>query len=195
MISLMMWKPASMTHKRTMFVMFVRIDVRVLFEMRRYHNSEKDCEHSDAEYISLLICTCFPAPICVCVFVKKREKMVDSIFIKCSQSADLFLPPWVHASFDSIRDVNFQSKPSLTDLFPGGIALCTDRRERKKDSVDQLERRWMTVDRGKEKERQKRHVNDPVYVVRVSLFCHFEGWREKNHNNLCSDNCLNSIPV
>lgn len=37
----------------------------------------------------------------------------------------------------------------------------------------------MTVDRGKEKERQKRHLNDPVYVVRVSLVCHFEGWREK----------------
>lgn len=88
-----------MTHKRTMFVMFVRIDVRVLFEMRRYHNSEKDCEHSDAEYISLLICTCFPAPICVCVFVKKREKMVDSIFIKCSQSADLFLPPSLSPCF------------------------------------------------------------------------------------------------
>lgn len=88
-----------MTHKRTMFVMFVRIDVRVLFEMRRYHNSEKDCEHSDAEYISLLIRTCFPAPICVCVFVKKREKMVDSIFIKCSQSADLFLPPSLSPCF------------------------------------------------------------------------------------------------
>lgn len=197
MISLLMWKPASMTHKRTMFVMFVRIDVRVLFEMRRYHNSEKDCEHSDAEYISLLIRTCFPAPICVCVCLLKKERKwwIQYSLNVLSLLTFSFLPPWVHASFDSIRDVNFQSKPSLTDLFPGGIALCTDRRERKKDSIDQLERRWMTVDRGKEKERQKRHLNDPVYVVRVSLFCHFEGWREKNHNNLCSDNCLNSIPV
>lgn len=79
--------------------MFVRLDVRVLFEMRRYHNSQKQCEHSDPEYISLLICMCFPAPICVCVFVKKREKMVDSIFIKCSQSADLFLPPSLSPCF------------------------------------------------------------------------------------------------
>lgn len=42
-----------------------------------------------------------------------------------------FLPPWVHASFDSIRDVNFQSKPSLTDLFLWDIALCPEKREKK----------------------------------------------------------------
>lgn len=75
--------------------------------------------------------------VVLCACETERVVVVDSLNVP--QSADLFLPPSLSpASFDSIRDGNFQSKPSLTDLFPEGIALCTERRGNKRDIIDQL---------------------------------------------------------
>lgn len=75
----------------------------------------------------------------VCVYKQEREWWIQYSLNVLSLLTFSFLPPRVHASFDSIRDVNFQRKPPLADLlFPGGIALCTEKRVKKRNDIDQL---------------------------------------------------------
>ena len=87
-------------------------------------------------WLKHLSCRCvFSVRLCVCVFVcvcvkhKGGGGWIQYSLNVLTLATFSILPPWVHASFDSIRDFNFQSKPSLTDLFPGAIALCLHREE------------------------------------------------------------------